>query len=63
MDEKLQGQIRHVVSGLGGAAVAFGVVAQEDVAGISNAIIAGAGAIAYLAAAAWSIINKLRGSA
>ncbi len=61
MNEKIQGQVRHILTGVGPLLVMFGVTDEAGLAEFQNAAVAAAGSIATLVAMVWSWRSKTGG--
>ena len=58
MKPKLEGQIRHALSGVGLLLIAAGAMTPDEAAGITEAAMAAAGAVMALWALVWSWRSK-----
>jgi len=54
MTEKQRGQIRHVLTAIGGVLIATGIMTEGESTEIINAVMAAAGAVSVAVGAVWS---------
>lgn len=57
-NQKLEGQIRHVASGLGYAAVLFGLISEQQSMELASLVVAAGGALLALGAHVRSLMTK-----
>ena len=52
------GQIRHILTAVGGILVAFGIMDESEASNITDAVVAAAGAVSIAVGAIWSFLEK-----